>query len=385
KQTSRRSAVFTAAVLMAVTLAGCSGNSSSSSGRQPVTPNYVNGYLGTANIRNAMVYAVPVNVQGQPGTELDKLNQQVYLGEVTSSDAQGYYRVRVAQQDIGKAMVLIVQGKEAGTTTAVCELTLGCADGWAYKQAKVVASDFSLTAAVGNVQNNTRININWLTHLAADHAYTSYIDDDEAGDQGNTPQTPKEGMFTPFTIERGNLWLSKQFDLGDIISLRPIAPSQLAADSGLSQSLLEPGIRYGALVAAAQQLAKDESISEAQWLTEVVDQQRALQGQLYFNHDTEFSLCRLYGAAAAVLQTNLDVAGSAAPAAAEAAQQALNSRRDSLCTDANKNKTSQIEVSVAEINGWVDRFKQAEEFLTDLNQRLLNFSGDDPETCRVDY
>ncbi|QQD21389.1 hypothetical protein GJQ54_06215 [Oceanospirillaceae bacterium ASx5O] len=377
KQTSRRSAVFTAAVLMAVTLAGCSGNSSSSSGRQPVTPNYVNGYLGTANIRNAMVYAVPVNVQGQPGTELDKLNQQVYLGEVTSSDAQGYYRVRVAQQDIGKAMVLIVQGKEAGTTTAVCELTLGCADGWAYKQAKVVASDFSLTAAVGNVQNNTRININWLTHLAADHAYTSYID--EAGDQGNAPQTPKEGMFTPFTIERGNLWLSKQFEVADIISLRPIAPSQLAADSGLSQSLLEPGIRYGALVAAAQKLAKDEP----QWLAKVVEQQRALQGQLYFNHDTEFSLCRLYGAAAEVLQSNRDQAGSAAPAAAEAAQQALNRRRATLCTDANKNKTSQIEVRVDEINGWVDRFKQAEEFLTDLNQRLLNFSGDDSKTCGV--
>ena len=202
---------------MAVTLAGCSGNSSSSSGREAVTPSYVNGYLGTANIRNAMVYAVPVNVQGQPGTELDKLNQQVYLGEVTSSDAQGYYRVRVAQQDIGKAMVLIVQGKDAGTTTAVCELTLGCADGRAYKEVKAVASDFSLTAAVGNVQNNTRININWLTHLAADHAYTSYIDDNGNGQA----TTPTEGMFTPFTIERGNLWLSKQFDLGDIVSLRP--------------------------------------------------------------------------------------------------------------------------------------------------------------------
>src|SRR5690606_29939869 len=156
--------------------------------------------------RNAMVYAVPVNVQGQPGTELDKLNQQVYLGEVTSSDAQGYYRVRVAQKDIGKAMVLIVQGKDAGTTTAVCELTLGCADGRAYKQAEAVASDFSLTAAVGNVQNNTRVNINWLTHLAADHAYTSYTD--EEGEQGNAPQNkPKAGMFTPFTMERGNLWL----------------------------------------------------------------------------------------------------------------------------------------------------------------------------------
>src|SRR5690606_8197990 len=222
------------------------------------------------------------------GTELDELDKQVYLGEVSSSDAQGYYRVRVAQQDIGKAMVLIVQGKDAGTTTAVCELTLGCADGRAYKEAKAVASDFSLTAAVGNVQNNTRININWLTHLAADHAYTSYID--EEGEQGNAPQKkPKEGMFTPFTIERGNLWLSKQFEVADIISLRPIAPSQLAADSGLSQSLLEPGIRYGALVAAAQKLAKDEP----QWLAKVVEQQRALQGQLYFNHDTEFSLCRL--------------------------------------------------------------------------------------------
>src|SRR5690606_25181634 len=258
------------------------------------------------------------------GTELDELDKQVYLGEVSSSDAQGYYRVRVAQEDIGKAMVLIVQGKDAGTTTAVCELTLGCADGRAYKEAKAVASDFSLTAAVGNVQNNTRININWLTHLAADHAYTSYIDANGTGQA----TTPTEGMFTPLTIERGNLWLSKQLDLGDIISLRPIAPSQLAADSGLSQSLLEPGIRYGALVAAAQQLAKDKSISEPQWLTEVVDQQRALQGQLYLNHDTKFSLCRLYGAAAEVLQTNLAVAGSAAPAAAEAAQQALNSGRD---------------------------------------------------------
>src|SRR5690606_3926149 len=283
-----------------------------------------------------------VNVQGQPGTELDKLNQQVYLGEVTSSDAQGYYRVRVAQQDIGKAMVFIAEGKQAGTTTAVCELTLGCADGRAYKEAKAIASDFSLTAAVGNVQNNTRVNINWLTHLAADHAYTSYIDTN--GDGSTT--TPTEGMFTPFTIERGNLWLSKQFDLGDIVSLRPIAPAQLAEDSGPSQALVEPGIRYRAVVAAAHQLAKNENISEpqSQWLTDVVDQQRTLQGQLYLNHDTEFSLCRLYGAAAEVLQTNLAVAGSAAPAAAEAAQQALNSRRDTLCTDDNKNERSDIEV-----------------------------------------
>src|SRR5690606_26878240 len=286
-------------------------------------------------------------------------------------------RVRVDQQDIGTAMVFIAEDRQARTTMAVCELTPGCADGRAYKEAKAVASDFSLTAAVGNVQNNTRVNINWLTHLAADHAYTSYIDTN--GDGSTT--TPTEGMFTPFTIERGNLWLSKQFDVADIISLRPIAPSQLAEDSGLSQSLLEPGIRYGALVAAAQQLAKDESIGEPQWLAEVVDQQRALQGQLYLNHDTKFSLCRLYAAAADVLELNRNSAGSAAPAAAEVAQQALNSRRDTLCTDANKNQTSQIEVSVAEINGWVDRFKQAEEFLTDLNQRLLNFSGDDPKTC----
>src|SRR5690606_17887125 len=121
--------------------------------------------------------------------------------------------------------------------------------------------------------------------------------------------------------------------------------------------------RYGALVAAAQQLAKDESISEPQWLAEVVEQQRALQGKLYLNHDTEFSLCRLYAAAADVLELNRNSADSAAPAAAEVAQQALNSRRDSLCIDENKNIRSDIEVSVEAIHGWVDRFKQAEEFL----------------------
>src|SRR5690606_29323469 len=44
---------------------------------------------------------------------------------------------------------------------------------------------------------------------------------------------------------------------------------------------------------------------------------------------------------------------------------------------------SDIRVDAAEINNWVDRFEQAEKFLTDLNQRLLNFSGDDPNTCGV--
>src|SRR5690606_21607318 len=139
---------------------------------------------------------------------------------------------------------------------------------WAYKQAKVVASDFSLTAAVGNVQNNTRININWLTHLAADHAYTSYIDDDD-NDNGNGnghATTPTEGMITPFTIERGNIWLSRQFGLSDVVSVRPIAPSEMHNDPGLSAVIRQEGILYGLLLAAGQQLALDADQNEVEWL-----------------------------------------------------------------------------------------------------------------------
>src|SRR5690554_5905444 len=187
-------------------------------------------------------------------------------------------------------------------------------------------------------------------------------------------------MYTPFTIERGNLWLSKQFKISDVISYRPISPSQLNQADGLVEGLREEGIRYGALLAGGQKLASDKNLSDTGWVTSIVEQQRELQGQLYINHQDKFSMCKLYDAAETVLNDNLkrqtglsaDVSASETNALAE-----LKDERVDACS-ANLGDKTNIKVKVDEIKGWADSFKQAKEFVGDLNSRFLNMRCDDP-------
>src|SRR5690554_8084656 len=111
-------------------------------------------------------------------------------------------------------------------------------------------------------------------------AYTTYIDEDGnltnppsfENDFTDRPTVPVEGMFTPYTIERGNIWIKKQFGLGDIISVRAIAPSALDEESELTDGLRDQGLRYVALLAAGQELAKDASKIDLEWVSSVVNQ-----------------------------------------------------------------------------------------------------------------
>src|SRR5690554_3073528 len=217
-------------------------------------------------------------------------------------------------------------------------------------------------------------------------AYTTYIDEDGnltnppsfENDFTDSPTVPVEGMFTPYTIERGNIWLSKQFGLGDIISVRPIAPSALGESKDIIDGLREEGIRYGALLAAGQQLAKDKGITDVAWVSSVIDQQRDLHGQLYLNSDTEFSMCKLYAAAEDVLSSNLEkqtTLSSAVRNAAQAQQTKFKNEKETACTAA-KHAQTQVEVDISEIEGWVDSFKQAKLFIDDLNKRILNMRCD---------
>src|SRR5690554_2320512 len=219
-------------------------------------------------------------------------------------------------------------------------------------------------------------------------AYTTYIDEDGnltnppsfENDFTDSPTVPVEGMFTPYTIERGNIWLSKQFGLGDIISVRPIAPSALGESKDIIDGLREEGIRYDALLAAGQQLAKDKGITDVAWVSSVIDQQRDLHGQLYLNSDTEFSMCKLYGAAESVLASNLEqqkTLSAAVLVAAQEQQVKFKDEKEFACAvDVNIHAQTEVKVDIKEIEGWVDSFKQAKLFIDDLNKRILNMRCD---------
>lgn len=391
-----RALVYVSLVALAVT--GCSGSKNSSS-RKPAVVNKVNGYVGASNIFNAIIYVVPIDVQGQPG--LKEGDDEGYDGAVSSSNARAYFEVSLSEQQSLKPVIFIANAKKEGATTQRCELTGNCVtpSGANFGQTYPLDEDsFKLNAVVSSVGNGSRVNINWITHLASDMAYTSYIDED--GNPGTPPTSsdaclpsnnnfdcptlnptkPVKGMFTPFTVERGNIWLGKQFDFGglDIISLRPIAPSALNEAKDLETIRRQQGIRYGALLAGGQKLANDAGVSEAAWLSSVVEQQRNNQGQLFVNHGSEFSKCQLYTAAESVLKSNLDKAfalDGGVKTDANAALTSLKGEQAAYC-DVSKDTLTTVVVEIEEIKGWVDSFKQAKEFVDDLNKRILNMRCD---------
>lgn len=355
---------------------GCSGSSNSNK-RKPVVENKVNGYVGNSNIFKSTIYAVPVDVQGQP--KLAEDDSTKFAGTVTISNSNAYFVATVSEQDSFKPVVFIANALPEDKTTQRCELVEGCGN-VAFGANYALGESFKLNAAVSSVDDNSRVNINWITHLASDIAYTAYIDDNSivGAEPSTNPTIPVEGMFTPFTIESGNIWLTKQFNISDIIGIRPIAPSALNEVQDLVAGLREQGIRYGALLAGGQKLAQAEGITDAAWLGAVVKQQRGLKGQLYTNHASEFSLCTLYTAAEGVLDTNiLRANGLAADVRRDA-----NSALDKLSVEKNKycsespGQPTNIVVNVDEVEGWVDSFKQAREFVDDLNGRILNMRCD---------
>ncbi len=384
--------------LFGLIVSGCSG-SSSSYNRKPAVVNKINGYVGASNIFQSTIYAVPIDVQGQPTLAEDDPNN--FSGSRTTSNSKAYFVASVGEQESSKPVLFIANALGEDKTTQRCELTGGCTQA-TFTANYPLANNFKLNAAVSSVDNNSRVNINWITHLAADIGYTVYID--KEGDVSNhpiepsaNPAVPISGMYTPFTIERGNLWLSRQFDISDIISIRPIAPSALAEVSDLVSGLREQGIRYGALLSGGQKLAKEAALSGGQklakeaattdanitddvsWLSSVVKQQRNNRGQFYVNHDTEFSKCRLYTAAEDVLRKNISnsiVLSSDVKGDANNALKKLKDGKDVFCAEDQKGVFTKVEVSIEEIENWVDSFAQGKEFVDDLNKRILNMRCD---------
>lgn len=382
--------------LLGLLVTGCSPSSNSNSNK-PAVVNKINGYVGASNIVKATVFASPIDVQGQPSFGEDEQGNPI--GGQGISNTRAYYELELNEQESPRPVIFIANAQPKKLTTQRCELVGGCKDGTAYangypllgNDAPDEAERFRLNAAVGSVGNNSRVNINWITHLAADMAYTTYIDEDGnltnppsfENDFTDSPTVPVEGMFTPYTIERGNIWLSKQFGLGDIISVRPIAPSALGESKDIIDGLREEGIRYGALLAAGQQLAIDKGITDVAWVSSVIDQQRDLHGQLYLNAGaSEFSMCKLYSAAESILTSNLEVQVSLPSKVVESVQSILEElevNKINACNPEKVNELTDVSVSIDEIKSWVDTIGYSKSFIDDLNKRILNMRCDKGE------
>lgn len=345
---------FVAISVFALTavLSACSGSGTSSS--TPYDPSKnpakVQGVLHAKNVNKVSVYAVPIDAQGQPM----QYDSGGIIGKEGITNEAGEFNSEFDNDYVNKPGIVL-----------------------AFPEGTDKEGSLRYSAAIGVILfdqfgkgSKMRINVNWITSLASDFAYSSYID--ENGIQTSQPNKHMPGIYTAYTIERANLWLGKQFNLSDIVSVTPILPNQLASAASLSSQERAESIRYGALVAAGIQLAGND---EKAWFAQVRDQQRGLLGQLYKNAgDNEFSLCTLYTEAARLLKENI-TAKSPVEANAELVQ--LEQKKKGFCQASPYEQTT-IDVPFSEIAGWVNAAEQAKEFLGDLNQRLSNLTGETP-------
>lgn len=370
---------FCSAIVIASLVSGCSGNTSTGSNRGK-EPARLNGYVGASDAYSVLIYAVPIDSQGQPTTELVE-STEVYVGPRSTSTTRAFYQVNVPAAQLNRPATFIALSNSRNDSSQRCQRPAGCTFGGdiiAYRADRVLdADDFEWRASVGTVLPDMRVNINWITHAASAFAYTSFIDttDDKVAD------VPKAGIYTPFTIERANLWLSRLFDISDVISLRPLSPAELNITPDLSSSLRSQGLYYGALLAAAQELASTEDITPEQWLAELVKQLLNTQGQLVrADENSAYSLISIFNAAHTILAANRDYL-AARNATIPPEVETVLARLQARVTGYENDEIPLVVVTDAEVNASLAPLANAKEFMEDLNDRLFNLTGKHPRTC----
>lgn len=276
-------------VLLALVLVGCSGNNSSINSSIPDTLNVVVGVVHSGKAENIEVQAVAVTVNGQ--LTLDE-ETGALSGVETHTDVRGRFAIALDYDD-PNAIILFARGSEVDTEANVasvqCQLPQGCsirqgsgnevisvAFGDHYRSEyyydyvvneapdaddttddEYLSYDRTLWSAALEVAAESQfISINNITDMAGAFGFSTYVNDGTgvctAKDCKANQQAP--GYFSKYGIMKANTQLSNLIGIPDIISVEPANMASLDSISATTSASLQASIRYGALVAALQQI-----------------------------------------------------------------------------------------------------------------------------------
>jgi len=251
---------------VATVISGCSSGSSSSTSSSNVT---AHAYVNQQDMENAAVYSGSV---AESGT-INSNGFNIVTGDPKRSDSKGYASLTV---DKNQAVILEARnvandGNGFVATTRKCQVVAGCqvsGETKAFGTYFIQPTAYQVRSVVYKPGNKSRNNINAITHIAQAFAY-----------QKDVLNKADNGTFTPYDIELANSQVSNLFDINDIISYVPADLSQLTSVGG-SETEKNDAIRYGALLAALQQL---ELASDApqNFLPTLSEQFAGNVGQLY--------------------------------------------------------------------------------------------------------
>ena len=272
-------------------LLGCSGNSSDSKNTASVGFKRFAGVVNNSSVYGATLEAISIGSHGQYSLDADG-NVNATVREVNEN---GRYAITVEATDLSPYILVVTtpseedieKGNAELTAKAGCQVVLGCQAAdviSAFGEQYLLPAGFILSAAIESVSDGQFVVINPITEMASVLGFTEYVDDYASGIETVGDQAAPN-YYSSLGIIKGNTQTADLLGLRDILSIEPVnlfSLNQLAEKP--SVTLLE-SIRYGALIAAWQQLESEYNKSlakdELPFQTRVVTQYIANQGQLY--------------------------------------------------------------------------------------------------------
>ncbi len=243
--------------------------------------------LGGA-LQNAEVIMVGINSNGQPeltGTTADA----DFTGERLYTDHNGFFDGYINGAYSGPLLVVArATSKEGEQTFLKCGLQQGCRDSdgatVAFGERYVVPDDFEIWGLHVGVKQGDRIDLTWLTHIAAKLAYTTYVSDGTACDEDNcVGQTPVKGFINSQTAFKANDQVKNLFGLTQSASvLSPWHPATNSVQvSEVDSAILAQQTRHGLLALLLEQVAKDNNENLDVALARIETEFLSLGGQFY--------------------------------------------------------------------------------------------------------
>lgn len=273
-----------------LSLHGCSGNSDNAKAIANAEIKRFSGVVNNSSVTGVRMDAIPIGRYGQ-----FRLNDEGNVDATSGvSDAFGRYGIAIEVEEVGPYIIsaITIESDEDSVpktmaSKSTCQLAAGCnvsGSNVAFGVEYSLPSSLQWAAAVETVSDGQFIVVNPITEMARVFGFSDYIN--KSSDATVTSgSTAAPNYYSNYGVVKGNSQTASLLGLVDILSIEPINLFSLHQIEQEASTTIEHSIRYGALIAAWQQLELEhnESLSgdDSPFQVEVISEYVANNGQLY--------------------------------------------------------------------------------------------------------
>jgi len=276
-------------LLTIILLLGCSGNSETTEFSLSTSIKRFSGVVNNSSVARMEIAAIPIGSHGQFRLDIE--------GEIEAiertSDEDGRFGINIKIDEVGPYVVTATSPEHTSETEtekaarASCQLVSGCiVDGESipFGEYYFLEGNLQWSAAVESVSEGQFVVVNPITEMARVFGLSVYINE-SADTEVAIGSIPAPNYYSNYGVVKGNSQTASLLGLGNILSSEPVDLTSLHLIEIESSSSIQESIRYGALLAAWQQLELEYDNGAVEgafpFQADVIAQFIRNEGQLY--------------------------------------------------------------------------------------------------------